>query len=128
MKIVNARDKKLNSQVSGQPDLSWAVDGWFEFIFFVHVQTQLIDGFSQDILVPIKTKGQIVPMSQEQVNMKPEGARAWRWLTIHTSPDVILNPNDRIMVDDVNYRVKGIWDYRRNGFFIYECGEDFTRS
>ena len=126
MKIMNARDKKMNDQISGQPDLSWAVDGWFESIFFVHVQTQLIDGFAQDILVPIKTLGQIVPMSQEQVNAKPEGMRHWRWLTIHCLNDLCLKANDKIMVDDVNYRVKGIWDYTRNGFRIYECGEDFT--
>ena len=126
MKIMNARDKKMNDQISGQPDLSWAVDGWFESIFFVHVQTQLIDGFAQDILVPIKTRGTIQPMAQTLVNMRPEGERKWRWLTIHCVPDVKLSISDKIIVDEVAYRVQGLWYYRRNGFIIYDCGEDFT--
>ena len=123
--IDNAKDKKMSVLTTGQPDLSWAVDGWFEPIVFFHMQTQLIDGFAREIPVPIRTQGTIQPMSQTLVNAKPEGMRSWRWLTIHCMPDVILKPNDKISVDGVGYRVKGIWDYRRNGFFIYDCGEDF---
>lgn len=64
------------------------------------------------------------PMSGQNVAIKPEGQRSWRWSEIYTKqnlpPDALLE--DR---DENQYRVRAKHDWSRGGYYKYEITEGF---
>ena len=118
--------KPLN-QLSGMPKVDTALRGWQNNITLETV----VDNINNDGLnVPIRTqvtfKGTIQPLSPEQIQLKPEGQRAWRWLQIHAVAGTLnLDVNDIVVYDSIDYKVMGINDYSLSNFIEYHVVKDY---
>lgn len=72
-------------------------------------------------------KGVVVPLSPRQLEIKPEGQRAWRWLEIHAKNCLAIKPDDEVIYKCVRYRVMAVHDWANYGYYRYEIAEAFTQ-
>ncbi len=115
--IVNAKDKGLN--YTGLPQVGDVLPSWFQTLTFTLVTKYLVDYEVQEVLVTITTQGVRQPMNAQQLSIKPEGQRGWKWETIHCLPNVKLKIDDIVIFDNVKYRVKERWDWSEYGYLEY---------
>lgn len=116
--------KKLN-QITGMPRMNRAFHGWFNEITIIIITSVIVDYETVNTEQEITFKGTIQPLSTEDLQLKPEQERSWKWLKIHCFPDFILSTGDYIVYDSVKYRVKATKDYSINNFMIYELVEAY---
>lgn len=115
--IVNAKDKGLN--YSGLPQMGDVLPSWFQTLTFTLVTKSLVDYEVQEVLATITTQGVRQPMTAQDLQIKPEGQRAWKWETLHCLPNVKLKIDDIVIFDNVKYRVKERWDWSEYGYLEY---------
>lgn len=126
--IFNAKDRLLTQNTGTMPDVSGAIQNWFQPMTFTTV-VKTVEGF-QSIETPtnIDFRGVWQPFSPQQLSMKPEGQRKWKWFTAHSNIGLNLAPDELITYLGTQYRVKDNLDYALDGYFEYHLIEDFTGS
>jgi hypothetical protein len=75
----------------------------------------------------IDFRGVIAPLSPRQLEIKPEGQRAWRWLEVHAPACLSLKPDDEVVFKCHRYRVMAVHDWSDYGYYRYEIAEAFTK-
>ena len=98
---------------------------WFQNLTFDLITKTLVDYETKETKRTISTQGVRQPMSAQQLAIKPEGQRAWRWETIHCLPDVVLKVDDRVIFNGVEYRVMQKWSWPEYGYVQYEICQDY---
>lgn len=117
--------KKLN-QISGMPQIRVALGGWQLPITLKKLNQVMVNGFTQNTYTNINFKGVVQPLSPRKIMLKPEGERAWTWLQIHCYGSTMnLDVGDKIIYNDVRYKIMNNNDYTANGYEEYECILDF---
>ena len=129
--IYNAKDVKISTVQlggSGLPCLSAPVENWSQPIEFQIVGKRQVDFKTVETFITKMGKGVIRPLSPQQLALKPEGERAWRWKVIHSAFTLELNVDDVIQIDSIRYRVMSKTDSAQYGYFKYEIAEAFIRG
>jgi hypothetical protein len=115
---------------AGLPNMMPAVNAWAQTLQFVVVGRESVDFKTVETYSPIKGRGMRVPMTAQQLQIKPEGQRAWKWERIFCSPSIQLEVNDIIIFGlnskETRYRVMAKTDYSEYGYLEYEIVQDFT--
>jgi hypothetical protein len=116
------------NQINGMPQVSEVLDGWESTIMLqVIKQTIDTDGVPQVTERNIMFKGTIQPLGAEEVRLKDEGQRSWEWLQIHVkSGSYNLIINDRIIYNNIVFKVMARRDYTLNGYVEYHVVRDYT--
>lgn len=125
--IINGKDFKIGAQ-SNLPDVSDALLDWFQNMTFDLITKAITDYDLTETATTISTKGVRQPFSAQQLSIKPEGQRAWKWETLHCLPDVKLNPDDIVVFNGVRYRVMEKLDYSEYGYLEYHIIQDYTAA
>lgn len=123
--IINAKDIPLASQMGTLPNMSEGLLDWFQPITFTQITKTIVEFNLVETSVQINTMGVRQPFSPQQLSLKPEGQRQWKWQTIHYLPGVLLNIDDILMFNGVNYRVKDKLDWTEYGYLEVHVVEDF---
>lgn len=118
--IINGKDTPLNKSFGTLPNVADVLPDWFQRLRFDIITKSLIDYEVEEVIVPVDTYGVRQPMSAQQLAIKPEGQRAWKWETIHCLPDVPLRIDDIVVFDNQKYRVMQKWDWSEYGYCQYE--------
>lgn len=118
--IQNAADQSLNANPGTLPDVSGALLSWFQLLSFTTITDDVYDGKNHPLETTVEFYGVRQPFTSQQLSMKPEGERAWKWEMIHALPTLILSPNDTIVFGGVQYKVMGKYDYKEYGYVQYE--------
>ena len=116
--ITNGKDKPIS--FTGLPQVGDVLPSWFQTLTFYLVTKVLVNFEVEETTLTISTKGVRQPMSAQQLSIKPEGQRAWKWETLHCLPDVKLKVDDIVIFDGVKYRVMQRWDWTEYGYMQYE--------
>lgn len=124
--LINAKDKKLSQTISGQPDVSGAVDHFLQSMIFEKMQRSMVDGRMQEIPIQFSALACKQPLSPQLLKVKPTGDRAWSWYMIHSLTDLELKPNDRIKIQGQPFKVMNKSNFKEYGYFYYEIIEDVT--
>lgn len=117
------------STVSGTiPQMLGAMDDWFQpMIFEPTIKTeagyQLIET-SQ----PIVFRGVIMPLTDRQLQIKPEGERAWTWLHLFAEPQLELEVDQVVVYLGVQTRVMAQKNYAIYGYVEYQLVQDWVGS
>lgn len=125
--ISNAKDKtisQLNAQ-SALPQMGEVLLSWFQNMTFDLVTKALDEYDLKETTESINTRGVRQPFTAQQLSIKPEGQRAWKWETLHCLPDVKLNPDDIVIFNTVKYRVMSKLDYTEYGYLEYHIVQDY---
>lgn len=107
------------------PKIKLALNGWVQPITLIKLTESMTD---YDVLVtesPIVTDGVVQQHKPTQVQIKKEGGRAWKWLSIHTKSEIGLQELDKIKYLDTKYIVREISDFKCYGYYNYIISEDY---
>jgi hypothetical protein len=108
------------------PNLANAVRAWTQPFTFDRITKTIVNYQLVETKSTISFKGVIQPMRAEQLEIKSEGQRQWRWFTVHSTTDLQLVLDDEIVWKTKRYRVLAVSDYVDYGYFEYEIAEAFT--
>ena len=125
---LNFNGAKTLDKQSGLPTMGAALSGWAKNLT-IGIVTQVVapDGDSQNTVNNVNFMGMIQPLSIRALTLKPEGQRSWSWLQIHAlSGTLNLKTQDLIIIDNVQYKVMGVFDYSRDGYREYHVVGDYT--
>jgi len=124
--IQNGKDIKLGIASASLPNVSGAMINWFRPMTFGIICKTQIDGFTQEIVTNYCTKGVRQPFTAEQLAIKPEGERSWKWEQLHCLPDLKLKTDSIVLIDCRRYRVMALLDYAEYGYLEYHIIEDYA--
>ena len=124
MPIINAKDFNIPNNVGGLPDVSAAVMYLLQPVTVMTVTQQMINGYYKPISQTVATQASIQPLPQE-LAIKMEGERNWRWSLIHILPNVLLENNDFITLFNIKYKVMKKENWLQNGYISYFVVEYF---
>ena len=124
--IINAKDKPLI--YSGLPQVGEVLPSWFQTMTFDVVTKTIVNYEVKETLTTITTQGVRQPMSAQQLSIKPEGQRAWRWETLHCLPDVKLQVDDIVIFDGIKYRVMQRWNWAEYGYLEYHICQAYEEK
>ena len=122
--IINGKDKTL-SQTNNLPNMSETIKNWFQNLTFKKIVKSIVNYQAVETETIISTKGVRQPFSPQQLKVKPEGQRAWKWETLHCLADVALVPDEIVEFNSIRYRVIEKKDYTEYGYIEYEIVQDF---
>lgn len=108
------------------PNVSDTLTGWEVDIYAVFVKQSMIDGeiINQDIIK--KISGTLQPLKAEEVDLKPEGQRAWQWYDIHVkSVYPVLRVEQKIKVNNIDYKIMAVKDYSLYGYVEYHVVRNY---
>jgi hypothetical protein len=108
------------------PKMTSALSAWQQRFSFEVVRKSVIDFEVKEIKSRIDFAGVITPLSARQLEIKPEGQRAWRWFEVHTSAAIEIKPDDIVTFKCKKYRVMAQHDFSDYGYWRYEIAEAFT--
>lgn len=123
--IKNAASILLDQACGNLPDVSGALQGWFQKMTFYRVTKTITNFEVVEDSVPFSFQGVWQPLSARQISFKPEGQRAWKWFQVHAEPSLLLNPDEVIVYQGTQFRVKGTSNYDEYGYVKYDLIEDF---
>ena len=123
------RSLKISQMHSGMPNVLEVLDGWMmDFIVDLSRQEE-IDG---DYVYRSKFKkmqGVMQPLKMEEINLKPEGQRAWEWYQLHVQANQVRIPVGKIVTfKNKKYKIMAMKDYSLNGYFEYHIVRDYERK
>ncbi len=125
MIFKNGKDTALNANSGTLPDMGNAMLDYFQKMTF-GVVTKSVQGFQAvETVVNVDFQGVWQPLTERQIQLKPEGQRAWPWFWLHSTPDLVLEVDDIITYLGVQYRVMSNKDYRLYNYVEYHLIEDF---
>lgn len=108
------------------PNLSNAVRAWLQPLSIDRITKSIVNYQAVETKTTITFTGVVAPLSQTELEIKPEGQRNWRWLEVHTTVDLSLALDDIVVFKSRKYRVMGLSDFVDYGYYRYELAEAFV--
>lgn len=128
--MLNFPNNKTISSMrsSGMPNMAMTLNGWEIPLSLVRITQNISeDGDLIETREQINFIGCWQPLSNEELQLKPEGQRNWSYYWIH-SRDLELNVADKVIYNNKTYKVIAKKDYSINGFIEYQVCLDFIES
>lgn len=125
-KIANAKDIPWNTRVGTVPDVSGALQDYFQPMVFNLVQKQTVGFQELETSSPVNFQGTWQPFTERQLFLKPEGERAWSWFWLHADPTLTLKVDDIVMWAGKQTRVMARKDFGLYGYVEYHLVQDWT--
>lgn len=124
--INNAKNQPLFSKAGTVPDVSGALQDWYQQITFEPLQ-KTVEGFQVvENATPIRFRGMISPFTDRQLFLKPEGQRAWTWFLLYSDTALVLDVDDVVLFKGTQTRVMARKDYGLYGYIEYHLVQDWT--
>jgi hypothetical protein len=125
-KISSAKDRKMSMVPTGLPDVSGAVQSFLQPAVIGVVTKKQVSGYTQEDVEWIYTQAVRQAFTAQQLLIRPEGERSWKWFTLHTLPEVCLHTDDLIIIHNVRMRIMEVLGYGEYGFNEYHAIEDYV--
>lgn len=120
------RNFKINQISNSMPKVDDVLTGWMiDFVANFTKQVR-IDGEFVETSKFVKMQGVLQPLSAEDISLKPEGQRNWKWYQLHVPIKYQQLPVGKIVkLDNINYKIMAAKDYKLNGYTEYHCIKDY---
>ena len=123
--IKNGKDTSLAQSSGTLPNVSSAMNGWFQQMIFNVLTKTVVNHVAKETSYETSFKGVWQSMSAQQIQMKPEGQRFWLWYTVHSDTSLMLKIDDIVDYQEKKYRVQSKVDHILYGYFEYHLVEDY---
>lgn len=123
--IPCAANSSVSEMATALPNVADTIQGWFRPLELVFVKSVIENMLSKKSEQTYTIAGVIQPFTRQELRLKPEGERKWKWKLLHTTPEVALNPGENFNIKGVPYRVMGKADWADYGTNMYELVEDY---
>lgn len=126
--IANAKNKPIWDKSGTVPDVSGALQDYFQQMLFERVKKTSVGFQVEETATPINFRGTSQPFSDRQLFLKPEGQRAWSWFLIHSDPTLRLDVDEIIIWEGKQTRVMSLKDFSLYGYMEYHLVQDWQGS
>lgn len=126
--IANGKDRPLLLQDTSVPDVSGAMQNYFQPMQFEQITKTTVDFQVVETTTPINFRGCWQPFTDRQLYLKPEGQRAWTWFLLHADPSLALQVDDVVIWNGKQTRVMSRKHYGLYGYIEYSLVQDWTGS
>lgn len=123
--IFNANTLLLNQNSGTLPNMRDTLSNYFQQTTFINIVKSVVNGQVVETQTPYCVLAIVEVMSGQQLMIKPEGQRQWRWISVWAYPDLFLNTDDIVQYLGVNYRVDHKNDWSVYGYLQYDLVEDY---
>lgn len=125
---LNFKRQNLSNMVnSGMPNMADTLNGWEVPLTLTKITQSIVEGEKVETQTNISFMGVFQPLRMEQLKAYAEELRSWQWVWIHAkSGELNLMTGDKIIFNNIRYKVMNKKDYSLNGYVEYECVEDFN--
>lgn len=114
--------------ISQMPSMRQTVAGWQQPLGLTRIEKRQVDYQTVDVEVPIPGQGVWQPFTPEQLSIRPEGERSWKWFEVHATTDLVLQTDDVVARRGTTYRVMADLGYDDNGFRVYHLVSDYQKT
>lgn len=128
MTIINGKDLSLQEATPFLPNMANGVAMFLQVMKVFVVTKKQVMGYTEEETECVITKAVRVPLNPKQLEIKPEGQRAWSWSQLHTLTDLKIRVDDIVIIRDIRYRVMAINNYAEYGFYDYHLVEDYNNE
>lgn len=123
--IANGANRPINVQTGTVPDVSGALRDWFQPMIFSPV-TKTTTGFQVvETDTPISFQGILMPLTGRQLQLLPEGQRAWTWYDLFADPALTLQVDDVVDYIGTATRVMGRMRFALYGYVQYRLVQNW---
>ena len=126
--IKNGSDNSIQYQTGTVPDVSGAMQDYFQNITMSQIVKSVVGFQAVETLTTWSFFGVIQPFTPRQLMLKPEGQRAWTWITLHAEPSVTLQVDDIMIWNGIQTRVMSRQDFTLYGYLLYELCQDWVAT
>lgn len=126
--IANGANTPINIRTGTVPDVSGALQDWFQPMVFTQVVKTVVGFEVVETPTTINFQGVVQPFTERQLMLKPEGERAWTWFWLHAEPQLTLQVDDVVNWLGKQTRVASRKDYALYGYVEYHLVQDWTGS
>lgn len=127
-KIANAANLPLFFKAGTIPDVSGAMQDYFQKMTF-ELLTKTVVGFqSMEVPTIYDFQGNMQPFTERQLFLKPEGQRSWTWFWLFADPVLTLKTDDVVLYKGIQTRVMARKDYILYGYVEYHLVQDWVGS
>lgn len=123
--LTCAKDKNL-LETSFLPNMASVVGSFMQSVKVAIVQSQQIDGKTQKIPLWFDARACVQPMAENLV-VRKEGERSWKWSVIYMQTDKTIETDDVICLFGVSYKVMSKFNWEYYGFVEYQVIETYTK-
>lgn len=124
--IVNGKNIPLNQIGGSVPDVSGALQSYYQKMVFTLITKSVLNFQVVETPSNINIHGTIQPFSARQLQLKPEGQRAWTWYTLHATAATTLKVDDVVIYLGTQYRIMAQTNFSLYGYMLYEMIEDYV--
>lgn len=124
--IFNAKNLTIGQTTPNLPNMGTTLEGWFQNLVIGLLTKSIVNNRVQEVTTNFETRGTIQPLSNEELEIKPEGERSWSWKMLHCQPSLSLKTDDIVTIKSVRYRVMALKGYDTYGYVRYELVVDYT--
>lgn len=124
--IINGKNRPLGSGAQFVPDVSNGVMDLMQNVTVGVMQKVNNQGYTTEIPIYTKTMATREPFTARQLEIKPEGQRAWAWYRMRMLINLVLKTDDRFLLNGIKYRVMRSSNYFEYGYNEYDVIEDYS--
>lgn len=125
-KIANAKDTPLFKRTGTVPDVSGALQDYFQPMVFTMVTKSTVGFQVLEVGSSLNFQGILQPFTERQLFLKPEGQRAWTWFLLHADPTLTLQVDDVVNYLGTQTRIMARKDFALYGYVEYHLVQDWT--
>jgi hypothetical protein len=124
--IKNASSIPLNIRTGAVPDVSGALQEYFQPMTFDVIVKTTVGFQASETTTPVDFRGTWQPFTDRQLFLRPEGQRAWSWFWLHADTALVLNVDDVVIWNGKQTRVMARKDFALYGYVEYHLVQDWT--
>jgi hypothetical protein len=123
--ITNANSRSLDQISPTLPQMN--LTSWFQTITFTVVRKAIVNFETIETQTKVVFQGIVETVDPTKLTVLPVGERQWNMISVWTSTDLELSPDDLFYYNNAPNRVMQKYDWQPYGYIQYECSEDFKK-
>lgn len=126
--IKDAKDTSLTQNPGTLPNMSGALEGWQQPMTVKKIVKSTVNYELVEAETTIYFSGVLERMTPQQMQMRPEGQRAWVWYNIFCLVNVDLEIDDVVESLGKRYRIKSKNDWSSYGYRSFDAIQDWETA
>lgn len=123
MTIRNGKDSAVGGRL---PQVTGALRGLMQPMTVETLVKTVINFQVVETATTFDFMGVVQPFTDRQLLLRPEGERAWTWLTLHADTSLQLSLDDVVTFKGKQSRVMKLKDWSDYGYVEYEIVQDYV--
>lgn len=117
---MSGKNIKISELSWGLPNVQSALVGWEVPIVADYIKQDYVNDEIVNITEKKKIRGVLQPLKATEINLKPEGQRAWAWYQLHVNPQYKeLQVGQYVHINGQKYKIMACNNYDMYGYLEY---------